>query len=171
MKKIIDVATKEEVMFTEEHLPLLVHGKDKSGASLFSITLAANLAREGKQLSIYTAYPMAKEEFIAQVGKGNENFSWIEEKDFEKAFSEDAIVFIKNIETIKDSKIISFLQSSNRYIISGDLEQSSFSKDLIALPFKTKILFSTLAEAPLPLLEKYQASMQNSNGEKIVTLQ
>ena len=32
MKKIINFKTKEEVEFTEEDLPILIHGREHSGA-------------------------------------------------------------------------------------------------------------------------------------------
>ena len=67
MKKIIDVPTQEEVKLTTADLPILVHGKEHSGASLLSIVIASSFHKNGNKLLIFTAYPMAKEEFLKQI--------------------------------------------------------------------------------------------------------
>ena len=56
-------------------LPLLVHGKEGSGASLFSILVAVSLCRMGRPLFFWSAYPMAKEEFRKEFGEDVEMHS------------------------------------------------------------------------------------------------
>ena len=50
MNKIL--VNEKEFNFTEENLPILIHGEDKSGASLYTIAIAANLFSQKEKLVI-----------------------------------------------------------------------------------------------------------------------
>ena len=192
MKNIIDITTKEEVKITKGDLPILVHGKDHSGASLLSITIAALFHKAGNKLCIFTAYPMAKEEFLKQV-EDPENVFLIEDKkniekasDFQTIFVQsgnidlfiktiynlqdinERIIFVKNIETID----VSIFDLINQYsfMVSGDLILNLINKDFIYFNYSTKILFSPISNEKILLLEKYQALLKNKLEEKIVSI-
>jgi hypothetical protein len=192
MKKIIDFSTKDEAKFTKEDLSILIHGKEHSGASLLSITLAVGLHEADNKLCIFTAYPMAKEEFLKQVKNPEKVFYLENEEDFEKAlefqtvivqsgnidlfikaisnhsFVNDRIIFIKNIETIK-IPIFKFV-SPYPFIVSGDLELNPAQKDFKNFTYNTKILFSPIEGEKISFLEKYQASMKNRLGDGVITV-
>ena len=192
MKKIIDFSTKNEVKFTKEDLPILIHGKEHSVASLLSITLAVGLHEVDNRLCIFTAYPMAKEEFLKQVKNPEKVFYLENEEDFEKSlefqtvivqsgnidlfiklisnpsFVNDRIIFIKNIETIK-IPILKFV-SSYPLIVSGDLELNPAQQDFKDFIYNTKIFLSSLQGEKLPTLEKYQAFIKSRSGERIIVV-
>ncbi len=192
MKKIIEFSNKNEVKFKKEDLPILIHGKEHSGASLLSITLAVELHEADNKLCIFTAYPMAKEEFLKQVSNPKKVFYLESEEDFEKAlkfqtviiqsgnidlfikvisqssFVDGRIIFIKNIETIK-VPIFKFI-SSHPFIVSGDLELNSAQQDFKIFIYNTKILFSPIEGETIPFLEKYQAVMKNRSAEKVLVV-
>lgn len=191
MKTIINIKTLETVLFNEHDLPILVHGKDRSGASLLSITISALLHSKRFKLCIFTAFPMAKEEFMSQINTPEEVFYLEEEKDFEKANtyqtviiqsgnielflsfislleSKDRMLFIKNIETINIEcfdKVKSF-----KFIVSGDLELNPLQSHFKTASYNTEILFSALEGRTLPNLEKYQSLMKNKSEEKVISI-
>ena len=191
MKKIINFKTKEEVEFTEEDLPILIHGREHSGASLLSITLAVGLHEAGRKLCIFTAYPMAKEEFLKQVSNPETVFYIENEEHFEQAskartiilksgdvdlfikaisnteLMKNRIIFIKNIETISIPIFFFFLPY--QFIVSGDLELNPSQQDFNNFIYKTRILLSPFQEE-IPTLEKYQAFMKNKSGEEIIVV-
>jgi len=191
MKKITDILTKEEIKFTKADLPMLIHGKEYSGASLLSITIASLLHKAGNKLCIFTAYSMAKEEFLKQIINSDAVFYLEGEKDFEQAlkfqtivvqsgntelflklvsyssFEKDRILFIKNIETINIP--IFEIVKSYLLIVSGNLELNPLQRDFNDYAYNTKILFSPLAGETIPSLEKYQAFLEKKlNGRTII---
>lgn len=195
MKEIIDVSTKNVLPFGTENLPTLVHGAEGTGASFFSISLAAQLHLNKQKLIMFTAYPMAKEEFFAQIGEDKtsvfcldsisdiqkaEGFQTIIVKsgneDLLTAFMEEFpslleyILFIKNVENIKSLDVVEFAVS-HPTIVSGDVSKSSFAEVLTNGEYKTKVLLSTLGSEDCSGLEKYQAKLITTGKECIVSLQ
>ncbi len=194
MKTVIDVSINEVVPLGVIDLPMLVHGADKSGASLFSITVAAQLHKEGNKLLIFTAYSMAKDEFLSQLGEEKESVFYLTSlADIEKAKGFQSVIvehgnealflsvleqlpnlseyvpFIKNVETVTELDII-YYALARPSVLSGDIMQSTFSEELIAADYTTRVLFTPLEEEPLPELEKYQALMKGKDGQRIVSI-
>lgn len=192
MKKIIDALTKEEIIFSKADLPIFIHGVEHSGASLLSITLAAGLHNAGNKLCIFTAYSMAKEEFLKQVGSTDEVYYLENIQDVEKAYRsrtiivksgnvdlfletvankdlmEDRIIFLKNIETIKTS--VFGMVSVHPLIVSGDLGINESQADFKDFSYNTKIFLSPLVGEDVPRLEKYQAFMKNLSGNRMLSV-
>lgn len=192
MNKIIDVATREEVKFSKADLPVLIHGKEHSGASLLSITIASLLHESGNKLCIFTAYHMAKEEFLKQIKNPEAVFYLESDNDFAQALKfqtiiiqngntdlfikvvsnssimSNRVVFIKNIETI-DKPILHFV-TKHSFIVSGDLELNSSQREFNILRYNTKILFNSFMGEIVPLLKKYQALMKSKTKEKIIVV-
>lgn len=192
MKRIIDIKTKEEVKFTKENLPLFVHGKEHSGASLLSITIASLLHLNGVKLCIFTAYPMAKEEFMKQVENQTSVYYLGDEKnilealDFQTiivqsgnidlfikiisnfAIMKDRVIFVKNIETVHVP--ILELVKPCVFMISGDLDLNPLQKDFKSMIYNTKIFTSQMEGAIIPPLEKYQAFMEDNMGGSIIAV-
>ncbi len=192
MKKIIDIASNSELVFIENNLPAMIHGRDGSGASLFSITLAVSLYHSGSKLLIFTAYPMAREEFMNQIENSESIFYLKKEEElvqalacqcifvesgnielFKKVISHqeelsDRIVFIKNIETITEP--ISNLIKDFKLIISGDFDSNSTQVEFKTLSYQSKIFLSEMEGETIPSLEKYQACLKLDGVEKILTI-
>lgn len=194
MKEIVDVTTKEIIPFGIENLPALVHGVEGTGASFFSISLAVQLHLSKQKLIMFTAYPMAKEEFFAQIGEDRtsvfcldsiadipkaEGFQTIivksGDEDLLTAFMEefanllDYTLFIKNVENIKSHDVVEYAVS-HLSIISGDVSKSPFAEILVDGEYKTKVLLSTLGSDDCSGLEKYQAKLITGSKECIVSL-
>lgn len=193
MKKIINITTKEEVKFTNEDLPMLVHGKEHSGASLLSITIASLLHANGLKLIIFTAYPMAKEEFMKQVGNEESVFYLEDEKNITEAVEfqtvivqsgnvdlflkiisntsimKDRVIFVKNIETI-NTPVLELIKPY-LFMVSGDLDLNMAQQDFKSMNYNTKIFTSQMTGEIIPILEKYQAFMKNRLGDIFVAIQ
>jgi len=192
MRIIIDVLTKEEVKFSKTDLPILIHGKEHSGASLLSITVAALLHKDLNKLLIFTAYPMAREEFLKQIDNSENIFYLEKEEDLVLALKyqtifiqsgnidlfiktvknieavRDRIIFIKNIETINIP--IYNLISTHPFMVSGDFESNLLHKDFINLKYNNKIIFNKLQGEEQVSLEKYQAFVDGKIGKRIITI-
>jgi hypothetical protein len=171
---------------------MLIHGKEHSGASLLSVSLVAGLHNAGNKLCIFTAFPMAKEEFLEQIKNKEKVFYLENEQGLEEALKiqtiivqcgnidlflkiisnfpamSDRIIFVKNIETINQPILERVIPYS--FIVSGDFELNPLHQDFNFLFYKTKILFSSLNGKTNPPLQKYQAFMEDKVGDKIITL-
>jgi len=193
MKNIIDVSTQKEIKFTKEDLSILIHGKEHSGASLLSVTIAATLHKAGNKLCIFTAYPMAKEEFLKQILNPEDVFYLEDEDKFNEALKfqtiivqsgnidlfiniiskyelmKDRVIFIKNIDTINIP--IFKLVESYMLIVSGDFELNLIQQYFKKITYNTKIFLSSMSEEIIPPLEKYQAFVKSRFGEKVIFVQ
>lgn len=180
---------KKEFHFSEVDLPMLIHGVDKAGASFFSVTVAVQLFLTGVKILFFTAYPMAKEEFMAQIagsGREKEVFYLEREEDIVKASDfcavivksgdselclkafrtlpdiRDRVVFVKNIESIFTKALFSAVKEHGKLILSGDLDKVGFAGEIIPLIFKSKTFFSKPvidAGISVPDLGKYVGYM------------
>lgn len=192
MKKIIDLQTKEEIVFNKSSLPIMVHGREHSGASLLSITIAVHLHMAGERLCIFTAYSMAREEFLKQVTNSENVFYLESDTDLNEAakfqtiivqsgntdlfiktitntdIMQDRKIFVKNIETINTS--ILDLVKSYPFMVSGDLEINPLQQGFNNLVYKTKVFLSPMKGEHVPQLEKYQAFYKKDVEEQIIVL-
>lgn len=142
-------------------LPLLIHGRDKSGASFFTMNLVLNLLNEKKKILFYSAFkpariflikntteetfqmienvtPTYSEQLIIPISGNIELFKEI----LRKNYYENYIFVMKNIETF-DEELFSLLSSKDNLVFSGNFLNSQG-------PNKEKmnsiILFSDLEE-------------------------
>lgn len=197
-KQIILKETGEIINFTSTDLPMLIHGAHHAGASLFSVSVIANLFLSGEKILFFTAYHMAKEEFTEQI-KGSEkdifyvggpsgieqaaNFQAIIVKsgDYDLCFQvaktlpdiSDRVIFVKNIESILTKEIFDEIKKYPKIVLSGDLDGVAFKDRFANLPFQTKILFSNSSVdlgVTIPELEKYTGYMYGLE-KGLVTLQ
>ncbi len=155
----------ERRAFTRADLPLLVHGKEGSGASLFTIVLAADLARAGEQIVLWSAYPMAKRALEEELGEDVFNVTMLAEG--ERALMEalpsvsvGRILVVKNCETLSTSALEA-VTGLPTVIASGDLDAVKASAwD----GFRTKVLFSPGLHpvAAMPPLAKYEAFLMGA---------
>ncbi|MCU0680042.1 MAG: hypothetical protein MUF50_01925 [Planctomycetes bacterium] len=170
----------KKVNFTESNFPILIHGVEKSGASFFSVCLLANLLKNGFKTLLFSAYPMAKEEFRKQI-IGYENKAIIINSGEEQVLIDslrnvtdlnERVVLIKNIDNyslnlfnaVKDLKLV---------IFSGDLNKCEFADDIMKRDFATKILFSQSEKHPqydLASLPKYHGRIISSIYNGMISL-
>ncbi len=161
--------------FTATNLPLLIHGKDKAGASLFTVTVAADLFSQGYKMLILSGYHMARDEFYQQV-KGlpfQENILFYTKEEsnlflgaLDQPDIQERIIIIKNIELFPE-EIVDRILLFSKIIISGDINQCTFKDKVLKQNYQSKVLFSQLGNNPLPDLEKYQGYLE-SDKEGVV---
>jgi hypothetical protein len=196
MKNFIDVENNKQIDFTVNDLPMVVHGREHSGSSLFAITMAVHLHSQGNKILMFTAYPMAMEEFISQVGEDASVFYLEYPAQIYEAQSYQTVIvrsgdmnlcafalsnlpdihtriaFIKNVESILTEEIASLLNVNERTLISGDIDSSTAKEFIKNVKYQTKVFFSDSNILPkeLPTLKKYQACVIKEINRFIVSL-
>jgi len=164
----------------ENKLPLLIHGKDKTGSSLFTVTFATNLFAKGSKLLFLTGYHMAKEEFFKQIdplSAGDDKVIFCL-KDQINEFSHlvdtlpdinERVIIIKNIDLF-DEKTFGLISSKQKIIISGDINKCTFKDKILNKKFETKVIFSELENIKTPELQKYQGFLIEDNNSGLVSV-
>lgn len=172
MKVILN--DKEVPELVTESLPMLIHGQEGSGASMYTIALAAKWYEQGYNVLFLCGYEMAEEEFIKLVGQSNGQFFTKERQDdFKKLLNEPVdkrVVVVKNIELFGED-IIDLVSILDKVIISGDLNQSAFKDKILAVEYVTKFYFSEIEGISLPDLKKYEGFVIANNFEGVTKLQ
>lgn len=158
LKKIL--LDGREFHFTQSDLPILIHGAEHTGTSLFTISVLADFYSQSTKVVALTGYVMAGEEFENQTESRENAHFFIKEKkdefiDFITRTSDinDYVVLIKNVELL-DKEVFDSVKNLKNSIFSGDINKCSFKKELQEQSFSTKIYFSSLEE-PVEL-PKYQ---------------
>ena len=158
-----------DFIFDSSNLPLLIHGENKAGASLFTVTVAANLFAQGEKIIFLSGYPMAREEFFKQVGVNQQVPFFIKDElsQFIEAIKnspdiKERIIIIKNVELFSE-EIFDLVSSFPKIIISGDINQCSFKSEILDMTFNSKVFFSPLENTQLPELEKYQGFLESGS--------
>lgn len=166
----------KEFHFTQSELPILIHGKEHTGTSLFTVSVLTDLYSRGSKIIALTGFAMAQVEFERQI-ESNENAQFFT-KEKEDVFMtnvqtnsdmNDRVILIKNIELFNE-EIFDAVKDFSNVIISGDLNKCSFKEKILQKSFNTKILFSPLDEA-LPELQKYEGYVITSNISGVVSLE
>jgi len=181
----------------QDCLPCLITYNDKTGGSHFSVTMIANLFLSGLKILFFSAFSMAKDNFLNQAKDKKSNIKYIttvkelqknrqkqaiilesgNEKLFYKAIKtlgdiHDRIVFIKNIETLS-SRVLNESLTLQKIILSGDVDKCAAKKQISGKKFKTIVIFSKpriLLPVKPPILEKYTGYLWSDNKGGIVTV-
>ena len=174
LKKIL--LDGKEFHFTQYDLPILIHGEEHVGASLFTVSVLADLYAQGSKVIALTGYPMAKNAFVEQTGSEENVQFFTKEKadDFINYISQtpdlnDHTVLIKNIELFNE-EVFNTVKNINNLILSGDVNKCSFKEELLQNTFNTKIYFSPLDEK-IPDLQKYYGYFVSQNHIGFVSVE
>lgn len=181
-KNVVLLETGAILRFGDEDLPLVIHGAPKTGASHFSLSVVADLFAQGRKILLFTAFPAAREDFLAQTAElGRTSFDIVDASQIPAAAADavivksgvialfletlkrlpdlaERIVFIKNVEAVLTSEIVELVRSHSRLVLSGDFDATSLGAEVVrAVRPKTRILLSPSAAlaVPFPALEKY----------------
>jgi hypothetical protein len=197
MQNII-LLNDEAYKVSEKDLPYLVTYKDKSGGSHFSITLLRDLYLSGSKILFFTAYPMAKDNFLEQIGADHSRIALVSKvPDFEinkdkqviilesgdeallvealKLLTDinERVVLIKNIEAFS-ARVFDACLPLNKIILSGNLD-SCVAKEKILNKFFQSIVVFTKPEISLPIeipqLEKWTGYLSNPNQNGTIKVQ
>lgn len=183
--------------FTENDLPCLVTYVEKTGGSHFSITMVVNLFLSGSKILFLTAYPMAKENFLEQVGGDNSKIAFITsidelekvkdsqviilESGNENLFNEvvkelpdlhDRVILIKNMEFFT-KKVFDVCLNLQKVILSGHIDECIDKERISKKEYKTLIAFSKpeiSIPMEVPILEKYSGYLLSQNKSGIVKI-
>jgi endo-1,4-beta-mannosidase len=156
---------EKEFDFTDDNFPVLINGEDKSGASLYTITLSANLFSQHLKILYLCGYQHAEEEFKRQVGGDfDKNYAVFYTKEQISEFkrflgnlgAEERVIILKNIELFGED-IFDLISGRNKLIISGDINKCNFKNKILNKKFNTKIFFSPLDVVIPSMLKKYDA--------------
>lgn len=175
MKKIL--LDGQDYRFAENKLPLLIHGLDKSGASLYTISVIADLFLQGHKVLVLCGYPMAREEFTNQVGTYNSRALFYTKDQGSVFLSQlkdlqdigERIIILKNVELF-DETIFKQIAARGRFIASGDFSKCAFKDRILETTFSTKVFFSLLEGFDVPGLKKYEGFLKSTAAEGITTL-
>ncbi|MFA5853728.1 MAG: hypothetical protein WC866_01440 [Patescibacteria group bacterium] len=172
MKKIL--LDEKEIGLDGMDFPILIHGSDGSGASLYTISLAAAAHAEGENLLFLCGFPMAEKEFDTQVGASHPRAHFFTKEHLEEfkarlESTEQNVLFVKNAELF-DEDLINSVVRHQRAVISGDIERCAAKALLLAAQFPTRILFSKLGTEDVPELQKYQAFYTGSGRNGLTSL-
>ncbi|MBP6098520.1 MAG: hypothetical protein KA477_00885 [Candidatus Levybacteria bacterium] len=174
LKKIL--LDGKEFHFTRPDLPIFIHGEEHVGASLFTVSVLADLYAQGSKIIALTGYPMARDEFEEQTG-AEENAKFFTKENEELFITNiqtnsdvnDRVILIKNIELFSE-EIFNTVKDFSNVIISGDLNKCSFKEKILQKSFNTSTYFSPLDEA-LPELQEYEGYFVSQNNTGRVSLE
>ena len=173
MNKIL--VNQEELNLIENNFPMLIHGEERSGASLYTVTLAVNLFSQGFLVVFLCGYPQAEEEFAKQVGGvfyKDQVVFYTKEKVLEfKEFvinpnNGKRIIFVKNIELFGED-VLDLVLAKDKIVLSGDVNKCDSKDQIFDTKFNTKIYFSNLDNVVLPALQKYEGFFVSGNLEGV----
>jgi len=159
-----------------QDFPILIHGEDKSGASLYTVCLAAKWFSQGNKVIFLCGYPMAQQAFEEQVGEEHADATFytkekVEEQDFKKAvlgeINADTLLVIKNVELFGPEEV-GWISNFKNIIISGDINKSQAKNEILKRDFTTRVCFSKFEGIDIPNLAKYEGFMISA-GRKGIT--
>ncbi len=154
----------KEISITFKDLPYLIHGNEKSGASYFTTSLAADLFNKGHKIIFLHGYPMAEQQFILQIAQpetithvnDESTLSLLSSKRAlliqrdDKLFlkilealpdTNNRIIIIKNVELYSE-KVLSSIMQRNNIILSGNIDNASIKGLLNEKTWSTRTFFS-----------------------------
>ncbi len=184
--------------FNEQDLPCLITYAEKTGGSHFSITMVVDLFLKGSKILFLTAYPMAKENFLEQIGTDHSKIIFVDSvndlekaKDFQVVILEsgneslfleavktlpdlkERVILIKNMEVFSQ-EVFDNCINFEKIILSGNID-TTIDKDRISkTDFKTIIAFSKpeiSLPIEIPILERYVGYLSSQDKKGLVTIQ
>jgi hypothetical protein len=185
----------EDYNVTEKELPYLVVYGRQSGGSHFTLTLVKDLFLSGSKILFLTAFHMAKDSFLEQVGTDHSQISFVTNTDElknaqnsqciiiesgnENLFIEsikilpdinERVVLVKNIEAFS-MPIFDHSLNLNKIIISGDIDNCVAKDEIIKKSFETIVAFNkteTVLPIEVPVLEKWSGYLSSQSKKGII---
>lgn len=187
----------KDLHFSSTDFPILIHGDDGFGASLFSVCVMADLYEQGANIVFLCGFHMAREEFNQQTHSDQDSILVDDEftaADIESkrvifipsnqpellakvlktlSDTQDRVIFFKNFDLF-DKSIYSTLDSLSNVVMMGNIDACAYKKELLDKKWMTQIYFSTPTsnvDLVFPLLEKYNGYLTSDSRAGIVRLQ
>lgn len=178
------ILNDKEFIPTEVLLPSLIHYLEKTGGSHYSVTMVAHLFNTGSKVLFFTAYPMARENFLEQVGMDENKIAYVSTEDELKlnqdkqciildsgnqellnftldnlADINERVILIKNIEKFENEIILKVI-AFDKVILSGHIDECDLKSEISQKAYNSVILFNVLDSisiGEIPSLDKYTA--------------
>ncbi len=192
------ILNNESYRVTEDDLPYLVIYGDKSGGSHFTVTLIADLFSSGSKILFFTAFPMAKDNFLGQIGQGYSKIGFVNSKDDLESYKDsdviildsgneslfieaikmlpninERVILVKNIEAFSN-EIFDTCLDLNNIILSGNIDMCIAKDRIVKKSFKTTVVF-TKPEIPLsievPKLDKWTGYLSSQGHSGMIKVQ
>lgn len=182
--------------FAKSDLPMLIHGKDVYGASLFSVSVMADLYAQGTNIVFLCGYHMARYEFDLQTQSrqdsvvASEGFNPGEIEGKRVIFipsdqpellvqvlgslskPDERVIFFKNFDLF-DESVFSTVENLSNVVMMGDIDKCTYKSKLVSKSWETQIFFSvpqTEMQMKIPHPEKYKGYMKSNSKNGIVSL-
>ena len=188
----------QDLHVANSDLPLLIHGAEGNGASLFSVSLVADIYLRGASILFLCGYHMARDEFDGQTNSKGESMLIESKDDIRKIHNQrviflgkdheellpevlaslsdsdesERVVFLKNYELFTESSFESVL-NYKLLVLAGDLDECSYRTRILEKSWKTSIYFSKPSINPgvaVPDIQKYTGYFVGQGKRGIVTL-
>lgn len=190
------ILNNEPYTISENDLPCLVTYGEHMGGSHLSIALIANLFLSGSKILFLTAYPMAKKNFLEQIGSAQDVAFVDSVSELEKASSAQAIilksggetlfleavklipdlhervVLVKNMEVFSEMTLAVSL-NLEKVILSGNIDTCIAKEKIAKKNFKTLIAFNQpeiKIPVTVPVLEKYTGFLSSALKNGVLTV-
>lgn len=178
--------------------PYIVVYGDKSGGSHFTITLMVQLFATDSKMLFFTAFPMATDNFLGQIGSDHSNVAIVKNlEDLKKYENSQAIIldsgnealFMEAIKELKDineriilvknmeafsSDTLNACLDFNNIILSGNIDTCIEKEKIMQKTFKSIVAF-TKPEISLPIdvpeLEKWTGYLDGGDKKGIIKVQ
>ncbi|MEK7202185.1 MAG: hypothetical protein AAB669_01490 [Patescibacteria group bacterium] len=171
------VLNGQKIRATEFKYPCLIHGKQGSGASQFTIFLASDLLRLGREVIFFSAFPAGKANLLDQLGDASTKVM-LPESGNEEAFIEalnkasgDSLAVVKNIEEYS-RQLMQKVVGYENIVLSGDFDL--FKHTDILPEAQIRIMFSAVNlpgfPRQLPALDKYEGFLASNASSGRVSL-
>lgn len=187
----------EDYQISEGDLPALVTYGEHMGGSHLSIALVAQLFLSGSKILFLTAYPMAKDKFLEQIGIDNSKVAFVNNiSELEGAKNMQAIILdsgngalfievakvlpdlhervtlVKNMEEFKE-EVFEVCLPLEKLLLSGNIDTCIAKEKISKTNFKTTIAFNQ-SQTPLsvivPILEKYTGYLSSGTKSGIIRI-
>lgn len=186
----------KQYSFSFDALPLLIHGADHSGASLFTVSVMTDLWAQGAKLLFLSGYHMARDEFLLQTEDGDnsmlieseygieqcdgkrtifvkrENADWFIRLAQTLPDIDERIILIKNIDLFS-AEVYNAVKDKQLLVLSGDIDRCTYMNDLLGRHFSSTVLFSQPSSAfpyTLSSVPRYHGYLWNTDAEGEVSL-
>lgn len=193
-KKIL--LNKQAFHFLKDDLPFLIHGDDGHGASLFSVSVMADLYTQGANLLFLCGYHMARDEFITQTDSTEESKLVTKQDEIKGASSKrvifvaketpeffiemiktlpdinERIIFFKNFDLF-DASVFEVVENLPKLVLMGDIDKCPYKDRLMQKSWVTRAYFSVPNYQPglkLPELPKYSGYLFSADRQAVVSL-
>ncbi len=176
---------------------MLIHGDDGRGASLFSVSVIADLYDQGSGIIFLCGYHMARDEFDLQTNSKHdaviieEGFDPVEVQKKRVIFvptersdllgtvietvadANERVVFFKNFDLFETS-VFKNIENLSSIVLMGNIDKCAFRSDVLGKDWASQVYFSvpqTDVGAKIRSVDKYKGYFFSADKEGVVSVE